>query len=632
MAAIALAACLGAQAVGVPALAMSTATEIAQGRAEAADVDAHSIIINDPFLTSWVNRVGAQLAQERRRRDVTYTFTILADPDINAFALKGGFIHVDLGLLNFVGSDDELAATLGHEMGHVELRHVVNGSNAGTIVDILTMIASVLSPAVGLLGQIGGELAGQKYSRAQELQADHYGLQLMTEAGYDPEAAVDVMSKLGQMEPGPNSRADKAFLDHPVPQDRVAHLLGYPELNKPPVTALIAQAIHDQDEGRYSYADAKLRAVAAHDPNPLVAEHMTQLNYALRESGALAAPDGRVMRTVVGVDDPRRVRAVQELRALQTAARSASDQAKDAARLGLGDLDALEHQLASSADALGNLPQGPAGPQTVNAAGGVRSVAHLEALIEGTMAAADDVLTTAPGLLGPNEDTIRDMVEPLTEDAPLTPKYAALLEFYPAMIRGLDESTHRLVDSIAQSRAAIAQAQFAAQTLANVGPGASSAPSVGPRPAGSPPPPRNLGPALSAWEDAFGLARHAQDEMYAAQAADLSAEITLLDVQSSPDRYAAFAKALAYRFPGITPPDFAQAQRLGVAPGEIACAAWYAFDTHDDIDAVLTHLASSGTSCEDEALTRHLLGESMEIAEGLVYEDYVDTPQPIKPS
>lgn len=90
------------QASPLPALALSTAQEVAQGKAESAEVDAHSIKVTDPFLVAWVNSIGGQLAQHRQRRDINYTFTILATPDINAFAMKGGFIHVDMGLLNFV--------------------------------------------------------------------------------------------------------------------------------------------------------------------------------------------------------------------------------------------------------------------------------------------------------------------------------------------------------------------------------------------------------------------------------------------------------------------------------------------------------------------------------------------------
>jgi predicted Zn-dependent protease len=623
------------QATALPALAMSTAQEIAEGRAESAEVDSHSIKVTDPFLVSWVNSIGSQLAQHRQRRDINFTFTILATPDINAFAMKGGFIHVDMGLLNFVDSDDELAATMGHEMGHVELRHVVKSSNQGTILGILTEIVSIISPVAGIVGDIGGELATQKFSRLDELQADHYGMRLADQSGFDPEAAVDVMAKLVNMDPGPGSKADKAFIDHPVPQDRVAHLLGYPELDRPSNARIIEEAIHDQREGRYSYAQAKLKKVQDPADQALVSEHVTQLDYALRESGALAAPDSRVMLNTVLPDDPRREQASTTLKAAQANAQTTLTQIKTNDRLGSGELDNLEQQLTNLSN---NMPQNEAqAPQPAHAgsAGGAvmqDPMARLDADVSGTVSYISDVFETAPGLLGPNQDTLREMAEPLDDVAPLTPKYQALLAYYPAMIASIDKSNNQLLDSVEQSRAAIDEALTATQILSNTLTAAAQA---------SPPPARQHGsqggqrfpsfaPVLNAWDAALAKAQQASGEMYAAQALDLSAEITLLDLESSPERYAAFTNALEARFAGQHFPSYAQANQLGVPPGEIVCASWYAFDTHEQVLSVLENLKRSGQSCEDAGLARHLMGESMEIAEGLVYQDYMDVPEPLK--
>src|SRR5271166_910609 len=333
------------QDTAVPALAMSTSTEVAQGTSENAQIDASSIVINDPFLISWTNRIGGQLAQYRHRQDITYRFTVLADPSINAFAIKGGYVHVNVGLLNFVSSDDELAATLAHEMGHVELRHVVRSSNTQTIIGILTALAAILSPVAAVLGGLGGEIINDKYSRIDELQADHYGLDLMSKAGYDPNAALDVMTKLGQMEPGPDAKADKAFLDHPVPYDRVSHLLGYGALDRPSPQAIITESVHDQGEGRYSYAAAKLLALPGERDNPDVVAHVSELDYALRESGPKAAPDGRVFLVAVLPNDPARVSAAKQLVIALRAATDAKPTIKTYARKADAELGNLQHQL-----------------------------------------------------------------------------------------------------------------------------------------------------------------------------------------------------------------------------------------------------------------------------------------------
>jgi Zn-dependent protease with chaperone function len=675
------------QATMVPALAMSTSTEIAQGTSENAQIDASSIVLNDPFLTAWTNRVGGQLAQYRHRPDITYRFTVLADPSINAFAIKGGYVHVNVGLLNFVSSDDELAATLAHEMGHVEMRHVVKSSNTQTIIGILTALAAILSPVAAIIGGLGGEMVNAKYSRVDELQADHYGLDLMSKAGYDPNAALDVMTKLGQMEPGPGAKADKAFLDHPVPYDRVSHLLGYGALDRPSPQAVIGEAVHDQGEGRYSYAAAKFFALPGARENPDVVTHVSELDYALRESGPKAAPDGRVFLVAVLPSDPARIAAAKQLVVAERAATQAKQSIKADARKADAEFTELQHQL----DVVGRAAQGggqyqlvpprryfdagapptgapasstpPAGPSTPGAPttnapstpapsaspqapargpqappnGGMRpsDVVTLGRLIDGTLQCTADVIGTAPGLLEGNVTALREMAQPLEEVAPLTPKYQALLRYYPAMTSDLSDSTDGLVASIQMSRDAIAQALVAVdamRTAFRINQTATMAQRNGMGTPGPLPPP-DLRPAIDAWKIALAAAQRADNRMYAAQAATLSTEITLLDVQSSPERYEAFARALAFRFPGVDVPDYKTSQALRIRPGEIVCASWMAFDTVQSMTAVLDGLKESSKSCVATAYDRDLLTESMEIATGLVYEDYIDTPQPprIKP-
>jgi Zn-dependent protease with chaperone function len=633
--ALALNACLFAPA----AFAMSTSQEIAQGKAENAEINSQSIVLHDPFLTSWVGTIGGKLAANRRRRDIDYQFIILDEPDINAFAIKGGFVHVDVGLLNFVASDDELASTLGHEMGHVELRHVVNGSNQDTILGILTTIVSMISPIAGVLGGIGTELASEKYSRADELQADHYGLRLMATAGYDPEAAIDVMSRLGAMDPGPDSRADKAFIDHPVPQDRVSHLLGYPELDQPSEEALTAHGIHDQSEGLFKYANVRLaQAAKAGQDDALINDHETQIDYALRESGARAAPDGRVELSLAGPSDPRRVVATAAVRSALSAATAAETEAKKQARAGGYELDDLAHHIDLFAQTLQGATQGPGGGSgsgsgpgpgqpgaTPTHPPGENPVAHLTRDISATVNLLGDVLSVAPGLVTPNADALREMAGPLDDPAPLTPKYQALLGYYPQMTASLDESTQQVLDSIAQSREAIAQAQTALQMSAGaMAPRALEGGDRNQPPAHMAPP--DLSGPIAAWDAALAKAQRASDLVYAAQTSALSTEITLLDVLSAPERYADFRKALLFRFPGEVPPSYAAASASSIPPGEIACAAWYAFETHVSVNDVMTAMRSDNRSCEQMALSNDLLGESMEIAEGLVYEDYIDVP------
>ena len=122
-------------------------------------------------------------------------------------------------------------------------------------------------------------------------------------------------------------------------------------------------------------------------------------------------------------------------------------------------------------------------------------------------------------------------------------------------------------------------------------------------------------------------ARRASNVMYAAQSATLSSEITLLDLMSSPERYAAYRRALTFRFPGLEIPDYQTMRALGTRPGELACASWMAFENKSTVEATLQAIKDSGRSCEAKALDDSMMTESMEIALGLVYEDYIDEPQ-----
>jgi Zn-dependent protease with chaperone function len=626
--------------IASPALAMSTSQEIAKGREESDQIDRQSIVVNDPFLSDWVQRMGQRLAEHRKRADIQYKFIILNTPEINAFALPGGFVHVNTGLLNFVDSDDELAGTIGHEMGHVELHHVTKQENQSTIMSILLGVLSVVSPVAGILGSLGGTLALDRYSRTDELQADHYGLTLMTQAGYDPRATVDMMTKLGKMDPGPESRADKAFRDHPNPSDRVAHLMGYSELDKPTKGSRVAAAIHDQDEGRFNYARMRLAEVLALDPNtldPLAQEHVSQLDIALRESGPRAAPDTRVV-AALAPGDPLRADAVRTLHALISDTDSALTSAKKAARNGLAEVDDLAARLQriSNGDTSGasgggsSPPPGGKGksPNLHSITGALERIARdMTATIEFD----GDVFGTAAGLIGANRETLREM-DDLVADPQLTPKSQTLLTYYPSLLANMMKSNKGLQGSMDASKASVDRAGNEAQAVSAVmGLTKMVDPVSGDIPDGKMPAAKAIvDHAVSTWDDLAKSAEAADNQMYAAQARNLSAEISLLDLYSAPERYAAYTKALAYRFNGVAIPDYAAATKSGFLPGDVACAAWVSFETKEPALDVLRDVRAAGGSCEDYVVGKRMMGLSLEIASGLVYENYIDEPQKAK--
>ncbi|MBV8164058.1 MAG: M48 family metalloprotease [Candidatus Eremiobacteraeota bacterium] len=615
-----------------PAAAMSTAKEVALGAGISKEIDDENVLITDPFLVNWVNGVGGKLAANRYRQDINYQFEILDTDEVNAFALPGGFMHADMGLLNFVGSDDELAAVLGHEMGHVERRHVVTLQEKQNILGILIGVISILSPIAAALGGYGGDLVAYKFSRQDELQADQYGLLLMTRAGYDPQGAVDLMAHLGKLEADEGeSRADKAMEDHPPPADRIAHLQGYPELDNPPASQIIEDAIHDQSEGRYAYARARFALALSKAPgNTLALEHVKQIDIAMKESGPPGMLHERSVAYTMSID-------AFSLGDIATRIAKAQAIATDDARLaaqrarGMGnDLRSLNNQLNEQQSGIPNL--GSPKKKGNNLSLAIDGLNRLTRDINGVLDNSSDVLSSAPGLAADNLQPIKDMSTAISNGPP-TEKTRALLPYYPSLAASLSEGADQFVNGVDDARASVSMgsdavrplaAYFAALNALDTTTGDISTKDW-PRVQAA------LNTALGAWDEAYKMSERAANYTYGAQTRTLSANITLLDLYSSSERYAAYKKAMQFRFAGVQMPEYDAVLRSGITPGELGCDAWLSYETKESMSALMRTEHDGGLSCADLALGRNLMTESMEIAEGLLYEDYIEVPETVVP-
>ena len=174
-----------------------------------------------------VRRVGEKLVAQTAASKSPYKFSfhVLADPrTVNAFALPGGPIFVTEGLLRRLKSEGELAAVLGHEIGHVVARH---SSERLAKQNLLQGLLGALVVGSGdfttaQIGQVVGNIITMKYGRDDELESDALGLRIMAEAGYDPRSMIGVMETLAQASSG--SRQPEFFSTHPAPENRTARI------------------------------------------------------------------------------------------------------------------------------------------------------------------------------------------------------------------------------------------------------------------------------------------------------------------------------------------------------------------------------------------------------------------------
>lgn len=192
---------------------ISEPQEISMGRDSAAQVEQSVGLVHDEALQSYVAMVGHRLAADSERPNLPWEFHVVDDPTANAFALPGGFIFVTRGLMDLMTSEAQLAAVVGHEIGHVTARHSVVQLSREQLAQLGLGVGAALSPQLAQLGQLASQGLGLlflKYGRDDERQADQLGFRYMVMQGYRPSQMADVFralqqsSKLAGASPLPN--------------------------------------------------------------------------------------------------------------------------------------------------------------------------------------------------------------------------------------------------------------------------------------------------------------------------------------------------------------------------------------------------------------------------------------------
>jgi predicted Zn-dependent protease len=247
--------------------AMTETQEVAEGKKAHVQVLEEYTALKNPKLQAYVNDIGQKLAKQSQRANLVWTFTVLDSPEINAFALPGGYVYVTRGIMAYMESEADLAGVIGHEIGHVTARHgaqrATRQQNAGLGVLAASVLGAVLeAKGVGGAGDVLGGVAQNaaqgyvaKYGREQELQADGLGAEYLSRVQLDPRNMIDVIKVLKNQElfaadlaksEGRAAPAQNSWLaSHPSNDQRLERIIA--------LSAQYKSTTPYQDEGRTRY-------------------------------------------------------------------------------------------------------------------------------------------------------------------------------------------------------------------------------------------------------------------------------------------------------------------------------------------------------------------------------------------
>jgi predicted Zn-dependent protease len=647
-------------AVPARAPAMSTATEIQMGQSEDQQIVESNVIETDPLLNAYVSGVAENLWNQVARKDLPYSVKIIKDTDVNSFATMGGFVYVNEGLVDFVQSDDELASVLGHETGHIERRHVITENSKAQILNILFGIASIFSPLIYNLGGLAEAGIMAKVSRENEIQADRYGLQLMSRAGYDPDAMVTLMSHMAVLGDEHSDLVAKYLEDHPDPDKRVAHLVGYPELDPKDVTTAedLVDASSDLERARYEFSSLRFAEVLKKDPQnaeALLEQGKADLalgmtgkgEQTLTQAAQLGSPQTRAEANLriaelrqmeverVNFTHPNLSRLQAAIASAQSSHISTAGQVVERAAEGKDQVKAINARVNSIEYEI------PAYFGRINIKRGSRIeavVKNLTLMARSINSALQDSGATLSGvgsmeknkesgLLKDTADIYTDMLEPISM-APVPEDSLAVLPSYPQILDQLSIADGDMLRSVDAARASLTMLDQSLGDLDDLlkrldeyQPGYSGDFTQSTYDAFSP----LMQKAVTEFNNAATAASQGSQLYNLARSRQLSARITMLGLGNSPQRYATLQYALRNRF-GSNTIEYRTMLHEGLTPGDVAVATIVAADIKSTPEAIVAEAKSNKQDVVDVANAHGMHAWPLEIFLGLVYLDYTDDP------
>ena len=208
------------------ACGMSESDEVAIGRQNAQQIDARIPLVRDPVIAEYVQQLGLSMAKTTERPDLDWRFLVVNSAEVNAFALPGGIIYVNRGLIERTDRLSELAGALAHEIGHVVQRHSVQqmekARNANVAVGLTCTLTGICDNGVAQAAiQVGGAALFAKYSREDELEADSVAVEIVSAAGIHPEGIPALFARLLDARRDAPLAIDAFFASHPMEEDRI---------------------------------------------------------------------------------------------------------------------------------------------------------------------------------------------------------------------------------------------------------------------------------------------------------------------------------------------------------------------------------------------------------------------------
>ncbi|MDX2041537.1 MAG: M48 family metallopeptidase [Acidobacteriota bacterium] len=203
--------------------------EVALGRQMANEIDRSTPLVTDPVINEFINRIAQNIVLHSDAK-VPFTVKVIDAQEVNAFALPGGFLYVNRGLLEAAENEAEVAGVMAHEIAHVTARHGIEQASKGQLLQFGSIPLIFLG---GLGGYVIQQVAGialpltfLKFSRGAEKEADRLGAQYMWASGYDPNALITFFEKLQAQEKRKPGTLEKIFSTHPMTGDRITEVRG----------------------------------------------------------------------------------------------------------------------------------------------------------------------------------------------------------------------------------------------------------------------------------------------------------------------------------------------------------------------------------------------------------------------